>query len=402
MVAPVRTHGTRRGLLVYAMLLGACGDDDASPSDAGADAGVSARDAADDGSAPDDGSASDAGLSCPDDNCGLDCDPAETTVALTAASAGVPALFAVGDMDPATSEEVGDGLHHLFVGVLHVDRDEPGCDRWDAFTHDAVSSSPEGPYVIAPEPILPLSQLDDYDRCGVETPSYLRADDRTEYIYYCALSAPLLGRIAGLRRRDGGAWEKLGIVAEPLAGQTTQCEPDVVHDLATGLYYLFYQSDFMVGAERKFGLIVRTSDRPDAFDSASDVVYQEYGPEMGFLTRPSLSLDPYDGVWRFAFDANGYAGTPAWPESLIQTWARVPTPSLLALSAHGGILHEPEHGTHPGLHLPGRGNVRINGSALYPDPDRVLFFYAGIVTAPAGGPMTATMQVNAQTCRRRR
>jgi hypothetical protein len=46
----------------------------------------------------------------------------------------------------------------------------------------------------------------------------------------------------------------------------------------------------------------------------------------------------------------------------------------------------------PGQHLPGIGNLLAQSSAIYPDAERVLFFYTGKVPE---------WQINVQTCRRR-
>ena len=384
------------GALAATVVLGAAGcggDDESDAGREGADSG-----AADSGVAGSDGEDAgrehDGSVACARGDCTLDCDPMESTVALLAATASDPAIWAVGDPEPVPPEQIGDGRHHLFVGAFHEGQGDADCSPegkpfGNAFVHDAVADAPEGPYSITAEPILSLSELDDYDRCGIETPSYLRVDERTEYLYYCGLSTPSTGNLAALRRVDGGDWEKVGVVAPQLPGQTSQCEPDVVRDPSTGLFHLFYMSDFEADKDRRFGLFVRTSEQPDRFDPASETILQEYGPDGG-LTRPSLSYDPFDHVWRFGFDAAGYVQPPV--RVLVQTWAVSLFPGLWVWNDHGGVLHDPAHDLHPGQHLEGIGNILAQSSAVYPDSERVLFFYTGKVPE---------WQINVQVCRRR-
>ncbi len=237
----------RLAAVSFAMGAASCGNSDPSSAvngDAG-DANPGSSDAA----GRDGGHDVNAGVSCASGNCTLDCDPAESQVALLAETASDPKLWALGDPEPVPLSEVGDGQHHLFVGVFHEGQGSAECSPagkpyGNSFVHDAVADTPEGPYTITAEPILSPTQVDEYDRCGIETPSYLRVDEQTEYLYYCGLSAPSKGNLAALRRRNGGAWEKVGIVAAMLPGQTSQCEPDIVRDPATGLYTLFYMSDY--------------------------------------------------------------------------------------------------------------------------------------------------------------
>jgi hypothetical protein len=76
----------------------------------------------------------------------------------------------------------------------------------------------------------------------------------------------------------------------------------------------------------------------------------------------------------------------------VQTWGASLYPHLVGWNEHGGVLHDPADDLHPDQHLPGIGNLLAQSSAIYPDAERVLFFYTGKVPE---------WQINVQTCRRR-
>jgi len=101
--------------------------------------------------------ASDAAAGCAGRGCDLACDPAETWVAFTR---GVGT--GQGDSEPATPDEVGDGLWHLFVGVNLSTTATP-----DVYIYDLTAASPTDAFA---QPASPLVMMrDSYDVLGSET-----------------------------------------------------------------------------------------------------------------------------------------------------------------------------------------------------------------------------------------
>lgn len=341
----------------------------------------------------------DAGLLCKGRDCRLDCDPQETWLALSADDAGIPAVVHLGDADPASPAEVGDGRHHLFVGVSHQDlRPGSSCGRAQEFLvllHEAISDRPDRGYRLSPQPLVSSTII--YDQFGMETPSYFRADARREYLYYCAIYRSydcrdvtgVKGKLMALRRIDGGTWERVPQDVAPFATnpdsgvkQTSQCEPDVAFDADAGLYNLFFIAD---DGPNNGGLYVRTSADPERFD-APDAGERLV---MRLAVRPGVAFDPYDGVWRLSLDS--YGGTEAF-----QAWSPTLGPGLeAALGATTGLLHSSKHALHPLIHREGQpGAVSQSVSPLFPDAGEVIFFYTGIGSDDV-------MRVYGQRCTRR-
>jgi hypothetical protein len=135
----------------FALLSPGCSNASSSADDGRPDAGATA----DAGSEPpgykaDFGPAGGIGSECVSGSRCLSCEADATGEVLIAASAGDPTLQHLGDADPATPAEVGDGKHHLFVGVKH------GEDP--VFIHDATlvdsAYGPIGTYQLAPDPLV--------------------------------------------------------------------------------------------------------------------------------------------------------------------------------------------------------------------------------------------------------
>jgi hypothetical protein len=372
------------GLAAVFLSCSACGEPAVGPdADAGSD--VSADVSAD------------ARPACGARDCRLDCDPNDTWLALSASSAGSPALRSLGDSDPASPQEVGDGRYHLFVGVsnetMSVGSSCGGAGQsFVVLIHDAISTAPDTGYAITATPIFayaPLPAPYDFDRYGMETPAYLRADAHTEYVYYCGLYASYdcgaKGKLAALRRTDGGAWERvLADVAPYYAGSASQCEPDVVWDAAAGLYRLFFIAD--LGAGGTPGLFERTSKSPELFDASTEKLVAPVA------ARPAVAWDPFDGVWRFS--TNVYNA-----DDIHQSWAGSLDPTTLPadLVANDGILHQSLHDLHPSLHDNASASVSQPSSPIFPAPDEVIYFYSGYT----GSGSSAVLQVLGQRCTRR-
>lgn len=303
----------------------------------------------------------------------LDCAEEDLVLALTGGSA----FDNLGDADPASPEEVGDGQYHLFVGVQHAED--------EVYVHDATASRPEGPYALG-GPLTTV--LDDYDQFGIETPAYLRFDDTTEYVYYCGLftsnAAVTKGNIAALKRIDGGPWQKIGVVADFEDGATTHCEPSALLDPSTGNVHLYYGSD-----GNSPGNKMRISADPEDFPGTTE----RSMTTSAFLSRPSVSFDPVQQVYRMGFDvgeypigidyaAHAWNDAPWFPDALLEDSER-----------HSAVMHVAAHDLHPEVHVPVRGAVFQNGGALY-DDSGVVQFFTGIGTEER-------MQVYAQRCTRR-
>jgi hypothetical protein len=116
-----RVQWVVRSLLAFGLAAQpGCGSE--TPGTAGSDAGAPP--------------ATDSG--CPRGRCSLSCDPSDVALVFTAASAQNPALKDLGDVDPATPAEVGDGKHHLFAGVND-------SSLLDGAAHGVVSSTTQSP-----------------------------------------------------------------------------------------------------------------------------------------------------------------------------------------------------------------------------------------------------------------
>jgi len=376
------------GALVLILVLVGCGDD-ATVTDAGlvgTDAG--SVDSAGADSAGADASGTDGGAR----DLRLDCDPEASELALEASSAGVATMRSLGDADPAGPDEVGDGLHHLFVGVadegVTVDS-SCGTQGFLVKLHDATSDRVDGGYTISPAPIV--SETIVYDRYGMETPSYIRADDRTEYIYYCAIyqsyacrdTTGVKGKLIALRRVDGGAWERVMHDPVPFApGSTSQCEPEIAFDPDSGLFHLFFIADDGPDAG---GLYVRRSADPELFPAPAGGEDELIAP---LAARPTAAFDPYDGVWRFTFDA--YGG-----DEIVTSFSETIHPGTIEeIQARSTLVHHSLHDLHPTFHANATDSVAQAVSALFPSPEEVLFFYTGIDSA-------GTYRVFTQPCSRR-
>jgi hypothetical protein len=315
----------------------------------------------------------------------ITCDPTDDWVALEASTAGDANLADLGDAVVVTPEEAGDGNYHMFVGVYHPEIISNG--HGVAVIHEAISSDPHQPFTLSATPTVPT--FDSYDVNGIETPTYVRADAHTEYMYYCAIYYRMVvgstvnekGKVAGLRRVDGGAWQKLGPVAPFSSGETSQCEGEALLDPATHQFALYYITDAAPG-----GAFVRTTTDPTLFsDTTATYVTQAW-------SRMGISYDPFASTWRFALDDGGYV--PPYPvQHLKQTWAASPIPGAATLTANEGPLHEPLESLHPTMHQNAAGTVFQNARAIYPSADEVIFFYTGIGTSNH-------MHVIAQRCRR--
>lgn len=338
-------------------------------------------DAGNDGGA-DSGTPVDAGsFRCPDAGCSLTCDPLDTWEVLNASGAGIATIRNLGDVDPATPDEVGDGRYHLYAGVAH--EHVVGANSWGVvYIHDAVAWDAGGPYSITSTPVV--AQRDSYDFFGLEVPTYVRYDAHTEYLYYCGIyisyssDAGAKGQISALKRVDGGPWQKLGPVAPFSQGSISQCEPDATLDPATGLVTLMFIADGP-GDNIK----VRQSANPELFPAAGETSYGKY------YTRIGTSFDPYSEVWRYSLDIGGYP-RPLWTA---QSYSRTFPPDDATLQANGEMLHLGTHDLHPQIHSNGPFVNQTTG-AFYPSPDEVLFFYTGEKGA------SVDMRVYAQRCRR--
>jgi hypothetical protein len=378
--------GTGMRVLVM-MLLVACGDD-GSTADGGRAATDGGRDAGLADARVADASAGDAGGR----DYRLDCDPAATELVLEASSAGVATMRSLGDAEPVGPDEVGDGQHHLFVGVADEGvtvSSECGDQTFLVMLHDATGDRVDGGYRITAEPIVGETIV--YDQYGMETPTYVRADDRTEYLYYCGLyqsyacrdTTGVKGKLLALRRVDGGAWERVMHDPAPFAGaSTSQCEPELAFDPESGLYHLFFIADD--GADGG-GLYVRSSADPEMFPAPASGEDELVAP---FAARPTVAFDPYDEVWRFTFDA--YDG-----DEIVQSWSPTIHPGTIEeIQARSELVHHSLHDLHPDVHTNTTNSVLQGANAVFPNADEVLFFYSGIGTA-------GTLRVFSQSCTRR-
>lgn len=305
-----------------------------------------------------------AAVACPGGDCSLSCDPSAVALAFGVEGAGDPTLTAVGDIETASPEEVGDGKYHLFGGVY--DSDLISGTSGTVLLHEAVADQPDGPYTLD---LTPLSQRDQTDAFGMETPAYFRWDARTEYLYYCALTSEVTGRIAALKRVDGGAWSKVSAVAPLGPGSTSQCEPDVVRDPTSGKLHLF----FAANGDRA-GTLVRTSDDPELFGVEGEQLLESLG------ARTTASFDPVARVWRFVYDDAYVTSTTR----SLQTWATTLVPDASSVVAHEAVMHEKVHPTdlHPDVHPVTGGLAYQPSSPFYLAGGDVLFFFSGVNTAP--------------------
>lgn len=318
----------------------------------------------------------------------IECAPEDSWEVLAASSAGNPDLRSLGDAEPVSPEEVGDGKHHLFVGVAN-EGTNPGssCGNPDGqpflvLLHDATSDRIDGDYTISATPIV--SDVIVYDRFGMETPTYLRTGDR-EYLYYCALyqsyDCSPKGKLMALRRTAGGSWERVTHDVAPFgAGSTSQCEPELVHDPHTGKYHLFFIADGELQ-----GTLVRTSSDPELFPPGAAGNERVISP---VVARPGVARDPHDGVWRLSF--NGYDADDA-----IHSWtSSLDTLEPAEILEHSGILHASRHALHPEIHLDAPAAISQSTSPVFPSADEIVFFYSGVGTS-------GQLRVNAQRCMRR-
>ncbi|HEY1556596.1 MAG TPA: hypothetical protein VGF94_17290 [Kofleriaceae bacterium] len=356
-------------LAAVGLALAACGGGHGRPVDAAV-----AADAAGDAPVP-----------CANHTCDLTCDASDTWLAFTRGPG-----TGQGDAEPATPDEIGDGMWHLFVGVNEGDGSTP-----DVYIYDLTSATPDGTFAQPAEPLT--TTRDAYDMIGSETPAYLRADAHREYVYYCAVVAysPVPSTtVAALRRTDGGAWTKLGPVAPPLAGEATQCEPTAIVRAADGHILLSYLAlDTDSGHVQQ---IVRDSTDPESFPAAGATVELDYDGSTAFPGRFATSFDTTSGVYRTAFDV-GY------PYALhtVQTWTF--TPALTQADVDAALtLHDGNHAQHPQFHVDGtactpetcpQGAVLQPSKPIYPNATDVIFYYSGWSNAPA-------LQVNGQRCHR--
>jgi len=371
------------------------GDDatraDARPRDADGSAG-------DQVSPPVDGGAA---QRCALDACALTCDPTDTWFAVSNGPG-----TGVGDSEPATPAEVGDGLWHLFVGVNTV---TDGGTPY-ALVYDSTSSAPDAPFTLAAHPLNDVA--DSYDAHGKEAPAYLRADPHTEYVYYSGVGSfdPPQAAVAALKRVDGGAWTKVGVVSPLAPGEVVQTDPTVAFDPASGQTVLLYMSlltppGSSEGAQ--LGIVSRVTTNPELFAASTQqwITRTTATPGMVEPARPALSRDDVAGVWRIGFDLADYAGTTAAYHTL-QRWMTTPIPdaSVLSGSASAEVLHDGNHALHPQLHVDGtqctaatcpQGAVLQPSKAIYPDGGDVIFYYSGWSTLPG-------LQVNGQRCTRAR
>jgi hypothetical protein len=360
----------RRTTVVMLVAGAACGGNDVHPDAVAGDALVD--------------TAGDASAGCTGGVCDVICDPADTWLAVTRGPG-----TGLGDADPASPDEVGDGLWHLFVGVNDSTTSTP-----DVYIYDATGSTPDGAFTLPASPLVMTH--DSYDVLGIETPSYLRVDAHREYVYYCAIEsyAPLSASVAALRRTDGGAWTKLGPVAPKLTGELTQCEATVVRDRASGELVLSYLALNTANGSRAQQVIRRSTD-PETFPTST--VSLDHDAAAPYPARLAISFDPISSVYRTAFDV----GYPSATQTL-QTWSASPAASEAELAA-AGVLHDGNHAVHENLHVDGtsctpqtcpQGAVLQPSKAIYPNATDVIFYYSGWSNTPA-------LQVNGQRCHRR-
>ncbi len=330
--------------------------------------------------------ASDAPAACAGSGCDLSCDPTDTWLALTRGPG-----TGLGDAEPASPAEIGDGNWHLFVGNNTSTTDTP-----DVYIYEAVASAPDAVFALGDAPLA--ATRDSYDAVGSETPSYLRADADREYIYYCAVesyTAPS-SHIAALRRVDGGAWTKIGVVSPNAADELTQCEPNVVRDPSSGMLVMQYLT--LTGTrvqERQ-----RTSADPEQFATATMTTTIDSDPAQVFPNRLALSRDPFANVWRTAYDES--LGNYAM--HTVQVWSVQPSIGAADL-ARAQTLHDGAHATHLELHTDftgcdmtscPQGAVLQPGKAIYPNASDVIFYYSGWNESAAA----PQLQVNGQRCQR--
>lgn len=332
---------------------------------------------------------------CASGQCDLSCAPTDTWFALSNGPGR-----ALGDSEPATPDEVGDGMWHLFSGV---DLTTDGGTAY-VLIYDSTSPTPEGPYTLAAAPLN--GDVDTYDAHGKETPSYLRVDAHTEMVFYTGDTShvPLAATVAALQRVDGGAWTKLGPVAPYAPGETVQIDPTVAYDPATTRYFMIYESLTQGdGGAPTLGLVSRFSSDPTSFPASSLHWITPDAATLGTIApaRAALSFDPYAHVWRTAFDLADYP-SGGYAYETRQTWAATPLPPADALTDAAPFLHDGDHALHPTLHLDGtlctmatcpQGAVLQPSKAIYPDAGEVIFFYSGWSTLPG-------LQVNGQRCNR--
>jgi hypothetical protein len=387
-------------LIIAAAAVGACSSNGSSPSPA-ADAATGSPDAiAADASAGVEAAGDarpDASVTpaCLDAGGALSCAPNDTWFALSNGPGR-----AVGDPEPATPDQVGDGMWHLFVGV---DLTTDGGTTY-VLIYDSTSPTPDGTFTLATAPLEATNDV--YDLHGKETPSYLRTDAHTEYVYYTADTSyvPFAASVAALRRVDGGAWTKVGIVAPFAADEIVQVDPTVAFDPASGQYVLLYESLVTPDAgAATLGIVSRTSSDPTHFDPSTRQWVTSGAATTGSIApaRLALSHDDVGGVWRVAFDLADYP-SGGYAYETRQTWTTTPVPPASALTDAAPFLHDGDHALHPALHLDGttctmstcpQGAVLQPSKAVYPDGGDVIFYYAGWSTLPG-------LQVNGQRCTR--
>jgi hypothetical protein len=151
------------------------------------------------------------------------------------------------------------------------------------------------------------------------------------------------------------------------------------------------------------GIVSRTSTNPESFSPSTQQWVTQGSQQAGSIApaRLALSLDPYAGVWRVAFDLADYP-SGGYAYETRQTWSTTPIPAGGALTDAAPFLHDADHALHPNLHLDGTGCTKAScpqgavlqpGKAVYPDGGDVIFYYSGWSNLPG-------LQVNGQRCHR--